>query len=228
MPCPGGLAQQMPALPASMPCTPQTVLPLQQPHSAGLATPYQQVVQPPKKPAGGESLLTPPLIKPPQWVMYQTTEDPAQEGREAAADPSVAKEVHRGRLVCSHCIRRVICPSSRCPVSYHHHHHQHLKEPSLGGEVSQGPPSMILCGWWQTFIAVDGGRTWSISSRSTTNTASTPLQSRNGRGSRSSSLTTSSNIRWKRWPLRKPGQWTLWPTSRTSSIRPPASTWMAL
>ena len=52
VPHPGGLAQQMPALPASMLCTPQMVPPLQQPHPEGPATPYQQAVQPPKKPVG--------------------------------------------------------------------------------------------------------------------------------------------------------------------------------
>ena len=144
----------------------------------------------------------PPPIKPPQWATYRTTEDQAQGGGEAAANPSVTQEAHQGRLVCSHHVRRVICPLGRCPVS--HHHHQHLKEPSLGGEVSQGPPSMIPCGWWQTFIAVDGGRTWSISSRSTTDTVSTSLRSQNGQGSRTGSLTTLSSIRWKLWPLRKP------------------------
>ena len=71
---PGGLAQQMltpptpllcmpqmvpslcqppPGLPAtSAPCAPQTVPPLHQLPLGGLATPYQQVVQPPKKPMG--------------------------------------------------------------------------------------------------------------------------------------------------------------------------------
>ena len=50
-PCPGGLAQRMPVPPTTMPCMPQTA-PVQQPCPAGLATPYQQVVQPTKKPAG--------------------------------------------------------------------------------------------------------------------------------------------------------------------------------
>ena len=49
-PRPGGLAQQMPVPPMTMLCMPQTV-PVQQPHPACLATPYQQVVQLPKKPA---------------------------------------------------------------------------------------------------------------------------------------------------------------------------------
>ena len=102
-----------------------------------------------------------------------------------------------------------------------------LKEPSLSGEVRQGLPSVIPHGWQQTFVAVDGGRTWSISSRSTINTVSTTLQSRTGPGSRSGSLTTSSSTRRKPWSLKRPVHWTLWPTSRTSFIRPPASIWMA-
>ena len=52
VPHPGGLAQRMPAPPTSMPCVPQVALPLRQPHPAGLAMPYQQAVQPPKKPVG--------------------------------------------------------------------------------------------------------------------------------------------------------------------------------
>ena len=51
-PRPGGLAQQMPALPTSMPCVPQMVLPLQQSCLEWPAMPYQQAVQPPKKPVG--------------------------------------------------------------------------------------------------------------------------------------------------------------------------------
>ena len=41
----------MPAPPSMMLCAPQTA-PVQQPCSAGPAMPYQQAVQPPKKPAG--------------------------------------------------------------------------------------------------------------------------------------------------------------------------------
>ena len=52
MPHPGGLAQRMPVMPTSMPCTPQMAPPLQQPCPEWPATPYQQVVQPPKKPVG--------------------------------------------------------------------------------------------------------------------------------------------------------------------------------
>ena len=52
VPRPGGLAQQMPAPPTSMLCVPQMAPPLQQPCPEWPATPYQQAVQPPKKPVG--------------------------------------------------------------------------------------------------------------------------------------------------------------------------------
>ena len=51
-PHPGGLVQRMPALPTLMPCTSQMALPLQQSCLEGPATPYQQAVEPPKKPVG--------------------------------------------------------------------------------------------------------------------------------------------------------------------------------
>ena len=51
-PCPGRLAQQMPAPPTSMPCMPQMALPLRQPHPEWPAMPYQQAVQLPQKPTG--------------------------------------------------------------------------------------------------------------------------------------------------------------------------------
>ena len=47
-PCPGGLAQRMPAPPTMMPCVPQT-MPVRQPCPEWAATPYQQAVQPPKR-----------------------------------------------------------------------------------------------------------------------------------------------------------------------------------
>ena len=50
--CPGGLAQQSPTLPTLALCVPQTVPPLHQPPPGWPATPYQQVVQLPKKPTG--------------------------------------------------------------------------------------------------------------------------------------------------------------------------------
>ena len=158
-------------------------------------------------------------------VQRRTTGGLQREGGDTAADQSVTQEVYQGWQVRSHHVRRVICPLGQCPVP--HHYHQHLKEPSLGGEVRQGPPSVILRGWQQTFVAVDGGRTWSISSRSTISATLTTLRRQTGQGLRSSSLTTSFSTRRKPWSLRRPIDWTLWPTFRTSFTRPPASTWMA-
>ena len=48
-PCPGGLAQRMPVPPTMTPCAPQ-MMPVQQPCLKRPAMPYQQVVQPPKRP----------------------------------------------------------------------------------------------------------------------------------------------------------------------------------
>ena len=143
VPCPGRLAQWMPAPPVLILCMPQTVPPLRQPCPEQPAMPTSKQYNSQRSPWGGESFLTPPQIKPPPWAspIHRTMEDLAQEGGEAVADLSFTQEVYWGRGVCSHHIRRVICPLGQCPVS--HHHHQHLKEPSLSGEVSQGPPSMI-------------------------------------------------------------------------------------
>ena len=57
---PGGLAQQMPTPPTSVPRTPQMALPLHQPPPGRPATLYQQAVQPPKKPVGRGVASDPP------------------------------------------------------------------------------------------------------------------------------------------------------------------------
>ena len=61
-PCPGGLAQRMPAPPMTMPCMPQT-MPVWQPCPEQPATPYQQVVQPPKRPTGWGAVADIPTNK---------------------------------------------------------------------------------------------------------------------------------------------------------------------
>ena len=48
-PRPGGLAQQMPVLRTMVPCMPQTVQPVQQPHPGWPTMPYQQAVPWPKR-----------------------------------------------------------------------------------------------------------------------------------------------------------------------------------
>ena len=176
-----------------------------------------------RSPRGGESLPTPPQIKPLSWAaqVHRTAEDLTQEGEEVAADPSVTQRVCRRRRVCSRHVRRVIYPPGQCQVF---HHQQQLKEPSLSGEVSQGPPSMILHDWWQNFAVVVGRRTWSMCSRSITSTTLPPLRRWNGRGSRRSFSNTSSHIRRKHWASKKDAQWILWHTSKTIFIRPWAST----
>ena len=80
-PCPGGLAQQMPAPPTTMPCVSQMAPLVQQPHPERPAMPYQQAVQPPKRPAGrGVVADTPDKTTP----MGGTTQDrgrPTVRGR---------------------------------------------------------------------------------------------------------------------------------------------------
>ena len=58
-PRPGGLAQQMPVPPTTMPCTPQT-MPVRQPCLEQPAMPYQQAVQPPKRPVGWGAIADTP------------------------------------------------------------------------------------------------------------------------------------------------------------------------
>ena len=62
-PHPGGLAQQMPALPMSTPCVPQMVPPLRQPCPEQPAMPYQQAVQMPKRPTGRGVIADTPTDK---------------------------------------------------------------------------------------------------------------------------------------------------------------------
>ena len=80
-PCPGGLAQRMPAPATMMPCAPQT-MPVQQPCPEWPATPYQQAVQPPKRPMGRGVVADTPTGK--TAPMGGTTQDhgrPAARGR---------------------------------------------------------------------------------------------------------------------------------------------------
>ena len=130
-------------------------------------------------PLGGESHSTPPQIKLPPWVVqvHRTTEDLQLEGKEMVANPSVAPGGCRRWLVCSHHIRRAICPPGQCQVF---HHQQHLKEPCLSREVSQRPPTTIPCNWWQKSAAWGGRRTLSMCSGSTTNTMLPPLGRQSG------------------------------------------------
>ena len=221
--CPGALAQRAQTQSTSTPHMPQMVPPLRQPLPGWLAMPYQQAVQPPKKSTGRGVASDPSADKtaPGAVQVHRTTEDLPLEGREMVVDPSVTPEVCSGRRVHSHCIRRAICPPGQCQAF---HHQRHLKEPSLSGEVHQGPPSAIPHDWWQNFAVVVGRRTWSMCSRSITNTTLPPLRRQNGRGSRRSFSNTSSHIRRKHWASKKDAQWTIWHTLKTIFIRPRAST----
>ena len=76
-PCPGGLAQRMPAPPTTMPCAPQ-MMPVQQPCPEQPAMPYQQAVQPPKRPMGWGAIADIPQIKPPLQVAQCRTAEGLQ------------------------------------------------------------------------------------------------------------------------------------------------------
>ena len=130
-------------------------------------------------PQGGELLWTPPQIKLPLWVaqVHRTVGDLQLEGGEMVADLSVAPGGCRRRLVCSHCVRRAICPPGQRQVF---HHQWHLKGPCLSGEVSLRPPTMILHNWQQIFTAQGERRTLSMCSGSTTNTMLPPLRRQSG------------------------------------------------
>ena len=91
----------------------------------------------------GEELLPTPASRrlSPQVVqVHRTTGDLQLEGRETVTNSSVAPGWCRRRQVCSHCIRRAICPPGQRQVF---HHQRHLKEPSLSREVGQRPPTTI-------------------------------------------------------------------------------------
>ena len=61
-------------------------------------------------------MLTPPQVKPPLWVaQHKTTEGLQREGRDMAAATLVAQEVCQRWQVCSHSIRRVVCPPGSMP-----------------------------------------------------------------------------------------------------------------
>ena len=147
-----------------------------------------------RSPLGGELLLTPPQIKPPLWVaqVHRTTEDLQLEGGEMAADPSVTPEACRRRQVCSHCIRRVICPLGQCQVL---HHQWYLKGPNLSGEVGLRPPTATPPNWQQNFAALGGRKTLSMCSGSTTSLTLSTLGRQIGYNSGTSFSHTSSSTR---------------------------------
>ena len=110
--CPGGLAQRAQTQCTSALHVPQMVLLLCQPLPGWLATPYQQAVQLPKKSTGRGVTSNPSTDKtaPGAVQVHRTVEDLPPEGGEMAANLSVTPRGCRRRLVCSHHVRRVICP----------------------------------------------------------------------------------------------------------------------
>ena len=125
--------------------------------------PYQQAVQPPKRPVGQGAIADTPADKTtPTGGTMQDCGRPAARGWGHGSHSISHPRGYQRWQVCSRSIRRVVCPPGRCPVggaSHHHLLHQHQREPSLNEEVGQGPPSRTLSGWWQTFTAVGGERT---------------------------------------------------------------------
>ena len=188
--------------------------------------PYQQAVQLPKKPTG-RRVVSDPLAGKTTTVGGASSQDcgrPTTRGRGDGGQSFSCPRGVQGKASAQLPCQEGDLPSGSMP-SVPPPPAPEGTQPQWGG--CQGPPSMIPRGWRQSFAAVVGGRTRSISSRSITNSVLPPLRRWNGRGSRSGSLTTSSPIRRKLWPSKKTTQLTSWPTSRTFFIRPPASTWTA-
>ena len=176
---PSDLAQQAQTQPTLVLHVPQMAPPLHQPLPGWPAMPYQQAVQPPRKPTRRGVASDPSVDKTAPQVaqVHRTMADPQLEGGEMVADPSVTPEVCRGRRVHSCHVKRAICRPSQRQVF---HHQRHLKEPSLSREVGLRPPTVISCDWWQNFAAQGGRRTLSMCSESTTNTTLPPLRRQSG------------------------------------------------
>ena len=161
-PHPGRLAQRMPALPLTMPCMPQTA-PVQQPCPAGLATPYQQAVQPPKRPMEWEAIADTPADKTtPVGGTIQDCRRPAVRGqghgshsisqlRGAPKMVSVQQQHQEGGLLSGSMPGgRSLPPPPPPPVPERTQPQQRGRKRSASG---------ILLGWWQTITVVGGEKT---------------------------------------------------------------------
>ena len=149
---PRGLVQAAQTQPPVVPCTPQVVLPLHQPPPGQPATQYQQAVQPPGKSTRRGVTFDPSADKtaPASGPSSQDHGRPTTRGCGDSCQSVSHPRGCRRRRVCSHCVRRVICPPGQCQVF---HHQWHLKEPHLSREVSQRPPNAISHDWWQNSAA---------------------------------------------------------------------------
>ena len=187
--------------------------------------PYQQVVQPPKKPAGRGVAADAPTDKTAPVGDVPDCRRPSTRGWGGGSQSISHPRGIPGKASAQPPCQEGDLPSGSRPSVPPPPPAPERTQPQRGGQPRSAlrDPMRLAAN-----VHSSGWRkTWSISSRSTTGSALPPLGRQNGRGLRSSSLTTSSGIRGKPWPSRRPIQWTLWPTSRTSSIRPPASTWIA-
>ena len=165
--CPGGLAQWMLPPATSTPCTPQMALPLHQPPPGWpatsapcapqmapplcqpppgwLAMPYQQVVQLPKKPVGRGVTADAP------------TDKTTPMGGTCAQDHG--RSSTRGRGGGSQSVRHPRGVQEKVSVQLPHQQGNlpfgstpcvpppPAPKGSLSGEVGEGLPSTILCGW---------------------------------------------------------------------------------
>ena len=176
---PRGLVQPTQTQPLVVPCTLQVVPPLCQPLPGWPATQFQQAVQLPGKSTGRGVTFDPSTEKtaPASSPSSQHHGRPTTRGWGDSGRSVSHPRGYRRRLVCSHHVRRTICPPGQHQVF---HHQRHLKEPRLSMEVGQGPPSTIPCDWQQNFAVWGGRRTLSICSGSTTNTMLPPLRRRSG------------------------------------------------
>ena len=192
-PCLGGLAQWMPVPPLRQPC-------LEWP-----AMPYQQAVQPPKKPTGRGVVSDTPTDK----TTPVGGADPQDHGRSSTRGRGGGgQSVSHPRGIPGKASVQLLCQEGNLP----------------SGSMPSGPPPPPAPGGTQPQW---GGRprsalhdpTWLVANfhssgwrkdlehipGSTTDSALPTLGSQNGRGLRSGSLTISSSIRRKLWPSRKPG-----------------------
>ena len=224
----GRLAQQMPAPPTTTPCMPQT-MPVQQPCLERPATPYQQAVQPPKRPAGGELLLTPLQVKLPLGGTTQDCRRPAVRGRGhgscSVSHPrgvpemvSVQLQHQEGGLPSGSMPSGSLPPPPPPPVPERTQPQRRGQTRSALRDPVRLGANFRISGWKKDLEHIL--KVYYKYSVDYFTEGDCP-------GSRNGSSTSSSNTRRKPWRSRRPIHWTLWPTSRTSSTRPPASIWMA-
>ena len=206
---PRGLVQPTQTQPPAVPRTPQVVPHLHQPLPGWPATQCQQPVQLPGKSTRREVMFDPSAEKtaPASSPSSQDCRRPTTRGWGDSGRSVSCPRGYRRRLVCSHCVRRAICPPDQRQVF---HHQWHLKEPCLSRVVGKGPPSMIPHDWQQNFAARGGRRTLSMCSGSTTNTMLPPLRRRSGVKLKETFFTYFLPHKGEALGIKKGAQWITW------------------